>query len=451
MRIRYALVLILVVSGTAGAQQPTLTIDSALVARQRSEVSLAFSRNVEPTGPHTDKAHVRVRNAPGVAIGTIKRSLLELNVLDVILLNELPVGRPVDICFDRVRFLVGTVAHETTAEVCRLLGTEAELAAERAAVLKALSSTPKAARDKTIFASGFVTAASDKSSGGADISLNPDFKVPNLNAFLQIKKATVDKGDAKHFETGARYRYTATWRPEQVRLMSETPPGPALNDLLRERQSNTLAGTLLDVAAKLEGDPTNFSVTNFVGETAFQLSTMTKGFLGRTGFWRGFVLPAGVEVGQSLGLTVQTATAAPPDATATKPVNRIARYKAGAGFTMYYDNPGAQLPLRRVELDVNGVLRQLFLTESRFNADTKKVDTTTKGLHPYGQVDLKVFIGESTAGRYGFKLSFNRGRLPPVYAQVNSLQFGFVIESVDDDAQATADRKATTSGSPASK
>jgi hypothetical protein len=118
---------------------------------------------------------------------------------------------------------------------------------------------------------------------------------------------------------------------------------------------------------------------------------------------------------------------------------------------MYYDNPGAQLPLRRVELDVNGVLRQLFLTESRFNADTKKVDTTTNGLHPYGQVDLKVFIGESAAGRYGFKLSFNRGRLPPVYAQVNSLQFGFVIESVDDDAQATADRKATTSGSPASK
>ena len=206
-----------------------------------------------------------------------------------------------------------------------------------------------------------------------------------------------------------------------------------MNELIRARQQNVIAGWLIDVAGKLEGDPTNFDVTNFVAESGFHLQTMTRGFLGRRGFWRGYVVPAGIEVGQSLGTTVPT----PVDPEVEPEVNRIARYKAGAGFTVFYDNPGTQLPLRRVEIDINGVMRQLFLTESRFNGETNLTDTTDKGFNGYAQIDFKVFFVETIAGRYGFKLSFNRGRLPPVYADVNSFDFGFLVESRDDNGQAT--------------
>jgi hypothetical protein len=58
---------------------------------------------------------------------------------------------------------------------------------------------------------------------------------------------------------------------------------------------------------------------------------------------------------------------------------------------------------------------------------------------------VKVFFGETDAGRFGFKLSFNRGRLPPVYAEVKSFDFGFVIESGDNDGKASAERKASAS------
>jgi len=149
----------------------------------------------------------------------------------------------------------------------------------------------------------------------------------------------------------------------------------------------------------------------------------------------------GVEVGQSIGTTApsdETPAADAPAPASTSTVNRIARYKAGAGFTMYYDNPGIQLGLRHVEVEINGVLRNLFLTESRFNEETKKTDTTDDGLHGYAQVDLKVFLVETSSGKFGFKLSFNRGRLPPVYAEVKSFDFGFVIESGDDNGKANA-------------
>lgn len=94
-----------------------------------------------------------------------------------------------------------------------------------------------------------------------------------------------------------------------------------------------------------------------------------------------------------------------------------------------------------MELEVSEVLRQFFLTESRFNEETKQTDATDDGLHPYGQGDLKLFVGETDAGRFGVKLSCNRGRLPPVYSEVKSFTFGFLIESGGDTAKADAERK----------
>ena len=429
------------------AQTPELSIESALLAKSGALISVEFTHPVESTGPHTDNRRVHIRNATLVEVGAkIVRSSLENDVLNVPIQGELPLGQRVEICFEAVRFIVEDTVHETTSEICRTIGTAAEVAAARAAALKVLQDVPQPAREKDIFASGFVTSASEESAGGADLSFNPDFTIPNLNAFLQLKKASADEGDARNFEAGARYRYTQTWNPGQMRQIAQALPGETLNRLLRERQGNIIAGWLLDFAGKLEADPTNFDVTNFVGESSFQIRTMTKGFFSRKGFWRGFVLPVGVEFGQGLGTAPPSGDTPPPAGEVAQEVNRIARYKAGAGFTLYYDNPGTPLPLRRVEVDINGILRHLFLSESRFNTETKAIDMTDDGLHGYAQVDLKVFFAETDAGRYGFKLSLNRGRLPPVYAEVNSFDFGFVIESGDDDDTTTAEKKATAPG-----
>lgn len=73
----------------------------------------------------------------------------------------------------------------------------------------------------------------------------------------------------------------------------------------------------------------------------------------------------------------------------------------------------------------------------RFNDETNVTGMTDKGFHGYAQIDFKAFLVETRAGRYGVKPSFNRGRLPPVYAQVSSFDFGFLVQSGDDNGQAT--------------
>jgi hypothetical protein len=136
----------------------------------------------------------------------------------------------------------------------------------------------------------------------------------------------------------------------------------------------------VDLAGRLEADPTDFDVTNAVAESSLLLQTMTRGFPMRRGFWRAFVLPVGFEVGQNLGTNVPEGSAdtqGPPPPS----VNRIARLKAGGGLTVFFDNAGAQLSLRRLELEVSGVLRHLFLDESRFDEAAGTTSTTDDGVH----------------------------------------------------------------------
>jgi hypothetical protein len=417
-------------SAQAAAQTADPTITTAVVTNER-QMTVIFSQDLTntPTAPQFDNDRVRLLPDNVVPTSIVQNALSR----DTFTANFAAVPTTATrICFDQVQFAGpdGAVA-TSSGQVCADLSRDP--ASIKAQWIAAFQEVPKASREKDFFASGFVTTASDDSAGGADISLNPDLNIPNLNTFFQLKKTTADEGDARHFEVGAKYRYTRTWRPDQVREIASETSNARVNELIRARQQNIIAGWLIDVAGKLEGDPTNFDVTNFVADSGFHLQSMTKRVFGSRGFWRGYVVPAGIEVGQSLGTTVPAPTT-PED---EPEVNRIARYKAGAGLTVFYDNPGTQLPIRRVEIDINGVMRQLFLTESRFNADTDLTDTTDKGFHGYAQIDFKVFFVETIAGRYGFKLSFNRGRLPPVYAQVNSFDFGFLVESGDDNGQAT--------------
>ncbi|MBA2302708.1 MAG: hypothetical protein H0W08_08745 [Acidobacteria bacterium] len=406
---------------------PAIKIDIATVSPKAPVVMVVFSEQLTATSTAAHFDRMRVRLMPTNVTPTgISQNIASAASLTVVF-TAIPAGTT-RICFDSVQFTKSGVISESSGQVCADLS---DFEAEKQARLKAFGEAAKAAGgkyDKDIFASGFVTTASEESAGGADLSLTPDLNIPGLESFVRIKKATADEGDARHFEAGAEFSFAGTWKPSEMRRMAETPPGEELNKLLRARQSNIIAGWLVDVGVKLEGDPTNFNVTNFVMDSGFQLRTMTKGFLGRRGFWRGFILPVGVEAGQSLGAgAVEAATV--PAAPAAPAVNKIVRYKGGAGLTIYFDNPNTQIPLRRIALEANTVLRQLFRDESRINDETKLIDTTDKGTHAYTEVDLKVFVAETAKTRYGLKISFNRGRLPPVYAEVKSFDFGFLMET----------------------
>jgi hypothetical protein len=437
IRLSAVLTAALMLPAPVSAQSSDPAITTAVVTNPR-QMTVVFSEalTTSATAPQFDVARVRLLPDNVVPVSVQQNSLAR----DTFTLNFAAVPETATrVCFDQVQFGPSSQTASSAAQVCAELSRDP--AALKATWLAALTEVPRASRQKPIFASGFVTTASNESSGGADLALNPSFNIPNLNAFLQIKKATADEGDARNFEAGARYRFTRTWRPGQLSAIAVEDDAQRLNELIRARQRNIFAGWLIDVAGKLEGDPTEFDVTNFVGESSVHLQTMTKGFVGRRGFWRGFVAPAGIEVGQSLGTTVPGEPGEMPEIVSPT-VNRIARYKLGGGLTVYYDNPAAQFPLRRIEVDVNGVLRHLFLSESRFNDDTQRTDLTDDGLQGYAQVDLKVFFGETEAGRYGFKVSYNRGRLPPVYADVKSFDFGFIIESGGGDSRAVAVRRA---------
>jgi hypothetical protein len=414
---------------TAAAAQAPPTITQAVIANV-TQMTVVFSEALTstPTAPQFDVNRVRLL-PDNVTPTSIVQNALARNAF-TLTFASIP-GTATRLCFDRVESGPPGKVATSPGQVCADVSRDPE-AAKRTMIV-ALQSVPNTARDKDIFASGFVTMASEESAGGGDISVNPNFNIPNLHSFLTLKKATAEEGDWKHFEAGAKYRYTRTWKPTEMQAIADETDPVRLNERIRARQTNIVAGWLVDVAGKLEADPTNFDVTNVVVESNLHLQTLTKGFGGRRGFWRGFVVPAGLEIGQSLGTPVPADPATPDAPSPEPPVNRIARYKAGAGFTVYFDNPDVQLGLRRVEVDVHGVLRHLFPTESRFNEETKQTDTTDDGLHPYGQVDLKLFLGESDFGRFGVKLSYNRGRLPPVYAEVKSFTFGFVIESGGND------------------
>jgi hypothetical protein len=422
VRILPALALLSVLSADSAAAQATFRITSALLANSRTEVSVTFLDPLAATGPHMDGARVHLAGASGVDVTSITPSLLEQDVLTIALSQPLPPG-DVQICFDRVAYVRASKTVTTTAEICATIGSDIEAA--KAEALEVLVNTPVPSDEKTLRASGFVTVASDDSEGGIDLALSPRFSDPNMVTFLRLKTATAENGDPKSFEVGVAYRIGIPWNRQQIQDMREATDGAAINALLRARQRAFIAGSVVSVAVKLEGEPTTFGATNGVGDLEYDIRTMTRGLGASHGFWRGYVLPVGAEVGRKLGVDQ---SGAPIEDRAW-----IARYKTGAGFKIYYDNPTSALPIRRVDFDVNAVWRYLAVDELRFNPDTKAIDRTTDGGHGYAQFDLTLFLAESSSSLFGVKVSYSRGALPPVFATVRSVQFGFVLESNDDN------------------
>ena len=352
--------------------------------------------------------------------------------------SPLAAGTKIEVLCASVDYFDG--ANKKTARNLKGSGTVPDAVAYQKLVLGNISKAAAAAKkqnEQDIFASGFVTTASSGTAGGADISLNPDLMIPHLKAFVQIKKTTQAGGDAKNFEAGAKYQlfFLADRKAFQA---IQGMGGKSLNEIVKTLEENSskspyakgFVGSSLDVAFKMEGAAGNFDVTNLVGDSAFTLRSKTAGFLDRRAFFKGFITPVAFEGGQSHAN--QDAAKALGTSTANIKPDWIARYKTGLGFRLHYADPEGKTLLQRVELSGDGVLRDLFFNESMWDSKAKAVTRTGKGVRAYGQIDLKVYLGESDKGRYGLKLSYNRGSLPPVFAKVKSFQFGFLWESKDD-------------------
>jgi hypothetical protein len=167
------------------------------------------------------------------------------------------------------------------------------------------------------------------------------------------------------------------------------------------------------------------------------LQSRTKKLFGSTnGFWRFRLIPAGAELGYNMSNAAEAqATAA--GGPAAPDTNWIARFKFGGVFTLFYRNNSETAGLlKRVELNLQAVDRYLFRREAQFDQETMKLTTTNRGFKPWYQADLRVYLTDPEEGtpgglRTGFKLTFNRGSLPPVFAATKSFQFGFILESTE--------------------
>jgi hypothetical protein len=113
-------------------------------------------------------------------------------------------------------------------------------------------------------------------------------------------------------------------------------------------------------------------------------------------------------------------------------VDWIARGKFGfEGALRFYKDQNPQIPFDSVELRAAFVDRYLAFDELQFNQATNAVDRITSGHRPWTQADFKLILGHSDTAKYGVKLTYQRGSLPAVFANVKVFQFGFLYETKD--------------------
>jgi hypothetical protein len=204
-----------------------------------------------------------------------------------------------------------------------------------------------------------------------------------------------------------------------------------MDSAVSKMRSRLLAAWSIDLSGKMESEAGNFQVTNFVGDGSIYLQSRTKQLFGtgtNAGFWKFRILGTGFEGGKNVGQpNKQGAVVAN-----APPVDWIARHKAGAELTLFYDAPDTQLPFKRVELSASGVNRYLFRNELVFDQSTLVSDIVQRGRKSWVETSLKLYLSETAKSRFGINLTYNRGALPPVYANTKSFQFGFLMESTDD-------------------
>jgi hypothetical protein len=319
----------------------------------------------------------------------------------------------------------------------------------QAADIDALNKANKAAAAKSSgdknFRMGFAAAKGDGKSaeGAADISINKTFFgggqqtgtifdfFDQADVSLQLKKSSAEKADPRHLTLGLNMRKSFLI---DSRLKSSDVSADRANTLrMRDKTKGLFRVLMIKEGLNLEGEAFDFKTTNFVSDTHFELASIAKK-LG-SGFYNINIF-AGPELGRNLAKP-DAAAVAGATADQLSKVDWIARLKAGGEFTLRL-LPSGKADNWGLELNLGYVNRHLFSSEvftqetTKDGQTTKKLVTVGKGNRAWRQADLKLFLFGDGTKRYGLKVSYNNGQLPPTFTPTKGFQFGLVVESSDD-------------------
>jgi hypothetical protein len=327
-----------------------------------------------------------------------------------------------------------------------------QLVEETRQALKDAVAHAKTDEERDVFVGLNVTVPSGEGSteGSGDININRNLYASSLgqaaffdraNFGLHLKKASEERADARHFDLGLTFTKTFLLadksklsRIKQALATAGTPVnvdgiGSVLQDIA-DLQKNFVRAILFDSALRFEGDVSSrgiSNVSNLLYDGQLQVATVSRAFAGRTGFWN-FRLVGGAEVGSNLNNNDNP----------SEEGGALARVKGGGELYLIFKAPNPNEPLSRVEFSAKALERYLFKNENVLDPLTNMAVLIDKGGKYWLQADLKVISGFRTArGRVGFRISFTRGYLPPVYNFVKSFNFGVVFETNDDDNSGT--------------
>lgn len=290
-----------------------------------------------------------------------------------------------------------------------------------------------------------VVPSGGDSQGSGEINFNRDVYASTLGQAalfdhvtvgFHLNKASENKADPRHFDVGFTLRKTFL-RADRTKLNrikqaitnssnSEIEPAQIVQDI-NDLQKDFIRAVLFDNALRFEGDVSDrgiSNVSNLLWDTQVQVATVSRAFAKQTGFWNFRWVPLGFEVGGNLTNN--------DDPTQEK--RSLARLKTGGEFNLIFKAGSPNEPISRIVLSAKALERYLFKPEATIDEMTQKVVMTDKGSKYWLQADLKVSTGVRLGvGRVGFKATFQRGFLPPVYNFVKTFKFGVVFETNDDD------------------
>jgi len=401
----------------------------AILAPGASYVDLTFTglvgvASASPISMHSlgeDGEVFDLRAEPAQALGGRPR------MLRVSFSGKPPAGHSkIRLCLGAVE-VAGTSYMDVCAEARILRDFDGELTSLKAS----LGVLPRLQREKSMFASLFLgqtgsragRQAHDASTSGvhtaaivgaADVSfVRSDLGSKDLTYFLRLKRGSTSGMDPRNLEAGASWRRSVLMhRRERSRLaamLAAPADSPRVSpQALREAAALTaglqrkwFAGHIVEAGVKLEGDAAGEKQWLGLLDAGWSLQSTTRrvSLPGAPGWFRFRWMAGGVEAGREQ-----------------------ARVKAGADASLLVQASGSTAPIRRLEFHAQTVGRWLIRAERK-----------ERGVRPWLQLDAKAFFFESPRIRYGVRLSVQRGRLPPVYLAVHSIQFGFVVESTGGD------------------
>jgi hypothetical protein len=309
----------------------------------------------------------------------------------------------------------------------------------------------KTAEEKDIFGSFFVARGEDgQAAGAADIVINRDLtqgRVPTVGllfdtAFttIRIKKTSAEKADPRAFDAAVTLQKTLLLGSAREYLVACSLHTTAECMAAQAQTATDSAFTrffralLFDEALRLESDAFSFESVNFVSDTHVQLGSQAKAVT-NSGYLS-LRLHAGAEIGRSLQ---KPSTAAGTSTVSTAAVDWIRRGKGGGEVAFKLipgDNTGSSWA---VEFSARAVARRLFtdevFIEQLTNADNETVPTRVsvgRGTKIWREVDAKVFLFSTAIARYGLRLAYMNGSLPPTFKPTKGMTFGFVVETADD-------------------